>query len=132
MAPLSRELNQSPQYTKVVSAGIEACMLNMQEARPTHHTGNPTNCPGTVSWWNTHIQGAPHNVLCLSVKSTVFLTQLRTDVRSRSNISFCQSNGPVAWCCEKEMALSFAFLGVPHTGVLVYLAATDLTARLHA
>lgn len=87
------------------------------QARTSH--GNPTNCPGAVSCWNTHIKGAPLDVLCLPIKSTVLLTQLRTDVRSRSNISFCQSTGPLAWCSEKEMALSFAFPGVPHSGVLV-------------
>lgn len=79
-----------------------------------------------------HIKGAPHNLLCLPVKSTVFLTQFGTDMRSRGDISFCQLTGPVARHSEKEMALSFALPGVAHSGVLVYLAAIDLTARLHA
>lgn len=55
----------------------------------------------------------------------------RSDI-CRSDISFCQLSGAVARRSEKEMALSFALPGVPHSGVLVYLAATHLTSRLHA
>lgn len=41
IGPLGRELNQSPQYPKIVSAHVDACTLDMQRARTTHLTRNP-------------------------------------------------------------------------------------------
>ena len=114
----------------MVSAGIEARVLTMQEARLAHLTGIPTNCPCAVSWWNTHQRSTPQPALPASQKHRVPApTQNR---REEQEQHFILSSGPVAWCSEKEMALSFALPGVPHSGLLVYLAAVALTARLHA